>query len=222
MARFKYDEVDHYGGQGGAGYFRLKDDGDIARVRFMYDSIEDVEGFAVHEIEIDGRKRYVNCLRNYNDPIDACPFCREHKAQQAKLFIPLYNIDEDKVQIWERGKKYFQKMSSLCARYNNLVSHTFEIERNGRAGDQKTTYEVYEVGKDATTLEDLPETPDVLGGIVLDKTAEDMEVYLETGSFPPADGGDAMPIHRRPDKAQDSRNTYTRRTPANSRNREDF
>ena len=220
MARFKYDEADHYGGQGGAGYFRLKDDGDIARVRFMYESIDDVEGYAVHQVEVDGKKRYVNCLRSYNDPIDNCPFCREKKFQQAKLFIPLYNITEDKVQIWERGKKYFQKMSSLCARYDNLVSHEFEIERNGRAGDTKTTYEVYEVGKDETTLEDLPEIPQIIGGLVLDKSAEDMEAYLETGSFPPVGMDDDAPVRRRPDSnARSDYQARGRRTPAGGRDR---
>ena len=40
MARFRADEADNYGGQGGAGFFRLANDGDVARVRFMYNSIE--------------------------------------------------------------------------------------------------------------------------------------------------------------------------------------
>ena len=42
MGRVRYDEVDKYGGQGGAGFFSLKDDGDTARVRFMYNGIDDV------------------------------------------------------------------------------------------------------------------------------------------------------------------------------------
>ena len=71
MGRVRYDEVDKYGGQGGAGFFSLKDDGDTARVRFMYNGIDDVEAFAVHQIEgEDGRKRYVNCLREYRQPLD--------------------------------------------------------------------------------------------------------------------------------------------------------
>lgn len=205
MARFRAEEADHYGGQGGTGYFRLANDKDVARVRFMYNNIDDVEGYAVHQIDIDGKKRYVNCLREYNQPIDNCPFCRAKKFQTAKLFIPIYNIDEDRTQIWERGKKFFAKMSSVCARYGNgvdLVSQVFEIERNGKPKETTTTYEVYPVGQpDGTTLDDLPDIPPILGSVVMDKSAEDMEYYLQEGQFPP--DGDDMPVRRRSSRNDD-------------------
>ena len=223
MARFNYSEAEKYGGQGGAGYFSLKNDKDVATVRFMYNGIDDVEGYAVHQVEVDGKKRYVNCLRAYNEPIDKCPFCREKKFQQAKLFIPIYNVDEDKAQIWERGKKFFAKISSLCARYANgvnLVSQQFEIERNGKAHDTQTTYEIFPVERpDETTLDDLPDIPNILGSVVLDKTAEDMEFYLENGTFP----SDDAPVRRRSQRSDDeapwtdnrSERRASRRTPAN-------
>lgn len=219
MARFNTETADKYGGQGGAGYFSLKNDKDVARVRFMYNGIDDVEGYAVHQVEIDGKKRYVNCLREYNEPKDKCPFCREGMFTAAKLFVPLYNVDEDKVQVWERGKKFVAKISSICARYPNVVSHVFEIERNGKKGEQTTTYEIYEVDKDSTTLEDLPEITDPLGTIVLDKSADDMEFFLDNGYFPP--DGDEVPVRRRSSKAEEQpvqeERRSTRRTPANRR-----
>lgn len=219
MARFRYDDADKYGGQGGACYFSLKNDKDVATVRFMYNSIDDVEGYAVHQVDIDGKKRYVNCLREYNQPLDTCPFCREKMYTQAKLFIPIYNIDQDKVQVWERGKKFISKISSICARYPNVVSHVFEIERNGKPKDTATTYEIYEVSKDDTTLEDLPEVADPLGTIVLDKSADDMEFYLENSYFPP--DGDDEPVRRRSSRTSEDE-TVARRTPASNRRRETF
>lgn len=224
MARFHAEEAEKYGGQGGAGYFSLKNDKDVARVRFMYNGIDDVVGYAVHQVEIDGKKRWVNCLREYNEPVDNCPFCRKRMYTSAKLFIPLYNIDEDKVQIWERGKKFISKISSLCARYPDVVSHIFEIERNGKKGEQTTTYEIYEVGKDDTTLEDLPEVTDPLGTLVLDKSSDDMEFYLENGYFPPT--GDDAPVRRRTSRQEEepdeSESRGTRRTPASSGRRDRF
>lgn len=215
MGTFKYDEAEKYGGHGGAGYLSLKNDGDIARVRFMYKSIDDVTGYAVHQVEIDGRKRYINCKRNYNDPIDACPFCREHIPQLAKLFIPVYDVDEDKVKIWERGKKFFAKISSICARYannNELVAQVFDIERNGAAGNTQTTYEIYAVdGPDNTTLEDLPEFEGVMGGVVLDKSIDDMEYYIESGQFPPEVG--EAPVRRRDNVQRRREDAPARRTP---------
>lgn len=214
MGRFKWDDAEKYGSHGGAGFFSLKNDGDVARVRFMYNSIDDVEGFAVHQVEVGDRKRYVNCKREYNEPIDNCPFCRERYPQYAKLFIPVYDIDDDKVKIWERGKKFFQKISSICSRYANnddLVNHTFDIERHGAAGSTQTTYEIYETGKDDTTIEDLPEFEGVMGGVVLDKSVEDMEFYVENGMFPPEDG--EAPARRR-DNTSRRNEAPARRTPS--------
>jgi hypothetical protein len=37
-------------------------------------------------------------------------------------------------------------------------------------------------------MEDLPEVPEVLGSIILDKTADDMEFYLDNECFPNTDG----------------------------------
>ena len=201
MARFNTETAEHYGGNGGAGYFSLKNDKDVAQVRFMYNAIDDVEGYAVHQVEIDGKKRYVNCLREYNQPIDTCPFCKARMFTTAKLFIPIYNVDEERVQIWERGKKFISKISSICARYPNVVSHIFEIERNGKKGETSTTYEIYETGKDDTTLEDLPEQNPVLGTLVLDKSADDMEFFLDNEYFPP-DGDDA-PVRRRASRQEE-------------------
>ena len=226
MARFNTETADKYGGQGGAGYFSLKNDKDVARVRFMYNSVEDVEGYAVHQVEIDGKKRWVNCLREYNQPKDVCPFCREGMFTSAKLFVPIYNIDQDKVQIWERGKKFISKISSICARYPNVVSHVFEIERNGAKGDTSTTYEIYEVDKDDTTMEDLPEHPDVIGTAVLDKSADDMEFFLDNEYFPPE--GDEAPVRRRSRRDDEEEVPFkedrrgSRRTPATSGRRDKF
>lgn len=197
MARFNGATIDKYGGNGSTGFFSLQNDMDVAAVRFLYNTADDIEGYAVHEVEIDGKKRYVNCIREYNQPVDDCPFCKAKKFQVAKLFIPVYNIDEDKVQLWERGKTFFGKISGICARYNKapIVSQTFEIERHGKPKDTKTTYEIYrtEDPADDTQIEDF-DIPEVLGGIVLDKTAEDMEFFLSEGYFPPTES--EAPVRR--------------------------
>lgn len=211
MARFGISDADKYGGQGGGGYFSLKNDKDVAKVRFLFDGIEDVEGFAVHEVEIDGKKRYVNCLREYGQPVDVCPFCAAKMFTQVKYFIPLYNITEKRTQTWERGKKFGQKISSICSRYSHLVSHIFEIERNGQAGDQQTTYEIYEVAQDDTTLDQF-DPPEILGTLVLDKTADDMVCYLNAGYFP-GEGSQQQPIVRR---GTTNTGSDVRRTPATS------
>lgn len=221
MARFNAETAENYGGTGGHGFFSLQNDKDTARVRFMYRDINDFSGYAVHRVTVGDRERYVNCLREYTDPVEACPFCASGKVQMVKAYIPLY-IEEGEgagtVKLWERGKKFISKISSLCSRYDNLVSHIFEIERNGKKGEQTTTYEIYEMGGDNTTLEDLPEVPDPLGSVILDKTADEMNYYLDNQDFPGA------PNNSERHQPAQSREPATRRTPANNqvRRRESF
>lgn len=202
MARFTGENIEQYssGGSSGGSYFSLKNDLDVARVRFLYNSAEDVEGFSVHRVQVGDRERYVNCLREMGTPIDTCPFCQAKIASQAKLFVPIYNEDTQQLQTWERGKKFYDQISGLCARYKNLVSQQFDIERHGKPKDTSTTYQIFPVEQaDGTTIDDILDElgidslPNPLGTIVLDKTAEDMEEYLATGDFPMND----VPVRRR-------------------------
>lgn len=213
MGSFGIGDADKYGGNGGTGYFSLKNDGDSAFVRFLYETPEDVLGYAVHQVEIDGKKRYVNCIRSYNEPIDNCPFCKARNPQLSKLFVPIYNVDEDKVQIWERGKKFFAKLSGLFSRYDkhSIVSQEFEIVRNGKAGDTQTTYEIYrtETESDDKTLADFEE-PVIIGGLVLDKSKDELEFYLENGYF---NDGEERPV-RRTQRTSERTERPARRTPS--------
>ena len=221
MGRFKFNEADRYGG-GKSDYLSLQNDKDTARVRFMYNGIDDIEGVAVHQVTIDGKYRYVNCLRDYNSPIDDCPLCRNGNRQIARFYIPVFNRDEQKVQIWERGRTIIPELSSLCARYSNsttpLCSQPFEIERRGVKGDTNTTYGIYPDGPaDNTKLKDLPEPLPILGKFVLDKSSEDMEFYIETGKFPPEEETE---VRGSGNTVSDKQESYSRReyrrTPANS------
>lgn len=224
MARFNANnDIDKYGSSGGSGtnYFKLTDDGDIAKVRFLYNGVEDIEGYAVHEIPNPGKKKplLINCLREYNAPIDDCPFCKAGMVQKAKIFVPLYNEDEQKVQVWERGKKFYNTLSSICSRYhkNPIVSQTFEIERVGVSGDQQTTYQVFRTDDpaDDARLEDYT-MPEILGKSVLDKTAEDMEFYLESKQFPPEDAPVRRSSRNREEEpVRRESGARRRRTPAN-------
>lgn len=215
MARFSAEQAEQYGSNMGGGFFSLKDHKDTARVRFLYNDIGDVQGDAVHEVEIEGKKRYVNCLREYNQPVEACPFCEAKMKQLAKVFVQLYNEDTQEVQVWDRGKTFFSLLSGLCARYNPLVSTVFEIERNGKKGDTNTTYMPYAQETDDTTLEDLPEQQELLGNLILDKTFDDMQFFLDTGYFEKEETAQHQQQERRP--TQDNRRAAPAQTPPPAR-----
>lgn len=212
MGRIKLDDIDKYGGNGGGGFFKLTKDKEVAKVRIMLDKPDDIENFiyGVHEVEMsDGRKRYVNCIRDYDDPIEKCPFCEAKMKIIPKVFVPLYNLDTEEMQVWERGKKFLGKLTSFMTRYgkkSSIVSHIVEIERNGKPNDTQTTYELYETDQTDTTLDDLEEFPDVLGWIILDKSEDDMVTFLDTGAFPP-DEDEESTIRRRGKRAEEEDDT---------------
>jgi len=200
MGRLLGDNIEQFstGSGGGKGsYFSLKNDKETARVRFLYESAGDIEGFTVHKVRVGDRDRYVNCIADEGE----CPFCRAGLQKFVKIFVPLFNETTGQLQTWERGQKFYGKLSGLCSRYNNLTSRVFEIERNGKPKDTQTTYEIYPVGDaDGTTLDDIlddcgvDELANPLGTIILNKTADDMEYYLRNEDFP---SKDEAPVRRR-------------------------
>lgn len=179
--RFGINESDNYGTIK-SNYFSLKDDKDTAVIRFLYNDINDVEGVACHSVEVDGKRMDVECLRAYNEPLSKCPLCEAGYKVDAKLFIPVYDENAKESKIWTRGKTFFSKLSSLCSRYNPLVSTPFEVERNGKKGDTNTTYEVYPLTADNARIEDFPEikADDVAFQC---KTFDELTTYLQTGNF---------------------------------------
>lgn len=216
--RFTIGDMENYGGQTAGSFFMLKDDKDTAQVRFMYNGIDDIVGWAVHQVDIAGKQRYVACIRHYKQPITDCPLCAEGYKIFAKFFLHLYDMETDEIKIWERGRMFESKISSLCTRYNPLVSTPVEIERNGKKGDINTTYEIYPMQTDEITLEDLPEKTELLGTLVLDKSFEEMEFYLDNGFFENEendDGNDVTPpkLEEEPPTRRRTPPTTRRRTP---------
>ena len=214
MARVSYEDSEKYYSGGSSEWFQLKNDGDVARVQFMLNSIDDIPIFSTHKVKVGDKDRYVDCLRNPQDPIDVCPFCAAGLPAKAVRFIVMFQHEDGKVKIWERGRQFISKLQGLINRYNPLEEKVFEIERHGKAGDTSTKYEIYPLdGVDSVDLNEV-EMPDLEGTLILQKTAEEMDIYLDTGNFPSEDNQDA-PVRRRGSEAPVSRNSApARRTPA--------
>lgn len=182
MSRFNFEDSENYGAAK-SNYFSLKDDRDTAVIRFLYNDISDVEGVATHEITVDGKKIDVECLRKYNEPLDVCPLCEAGEKQNAKIFIPVYDVTSKESKIWTRGRTFFQKLSSLCSRYNPLIATPFEVERLGKKGDTNTDYQFYPMTTDNAIIEDFPEIK-AEGTCFQVKTKEELQYYLRNGMFP--------------------------------------
>lgn len=204
-------DADNYGSNGKGSFFTLKDDGDKARVRFLYNTMDDVVGYAVHKVQVGDKERYVNCLRAYNEPLEKCPFCAAQMKITPRLFLKVYNEDSGECQIWERSKSYFQKLSGYANRYKPLYNEVIEIERHGKKGDKQTDYEFFPIENTEINIEDEQyECSDPLGTIILDKTAEEMIAYINDGEFP--QGSETVARNRSNDNTQQ----VVRRTPNNT------
>lgn len=183
MGRIGYDEQDKYSSSSSAEWFRLPNDKDVATVQFLTDNADEFEIYATHVVKIDGRDRYVDCLRNHDESVDVCPFCAAGVPTKVVRFLVMFDTVDQKVKIWERGKRFIDRIANYTNKYQPLSNYVFEIERNGKAGSMDTTYEVFPTDEEAFDTADM-DYPKILGGIIMDKSFEDMEYYLDNDKFP--------------------------------------
>lgn len=185
MGRMSMNNTGKFASQGNNDFFFLADDGDVASVRMLYNQPDgsDMDYYLVHEVEVDGKKRYVACNALSEDGnslhTDNCPLCQAGYKRLEKLFIQMYIPDEDVVKTWDRGRNFVQKIQTYINRYGSLVNYPIEIERKGKAGDSNTTYELFVMESDGMTLEDFPEKQELLGTFILQVSAEDMEAMID-------------------------------------------
>ena len=179
MAKISINKSGQYQQNSNSEFFTLKDDGDSARVRFLYSDPngEDIDYFLVHEVEIDGKRRYVSCNAIDDEGrmhTEDCPLCKSGNKPKEKLFLQLFDEDDQKLKIWERGKNFVAKIITYLNRYEALVEQPFDIERRGKKGDTNTTYELFALAKDGKHLEDFPEKQQLEGTYILKVSKQEM------------------------------------------------
>ena len=205
MGRISIDDMERYSGnQSRVSFFKLADDGDKAVVRFAHDGMSDIEALAIHTVKVDGVDRKVSCLRGRDDPMSACPFCEEGLDTSSRMYLKVLVYEpvasgENKglylnpptLQIWEKGAGFKKQLQSFINRYagngKKLIDTIVEIERNGKKGDTKTQYMMYPVtdlDDDECPIPDEIEDYSALGTIVMDKSFDEMNEYLDSGEFP--------------------------------------
>lgn len=168
------------------GYFSLKDDGDKATVRFMYNNVSEIETYSVHDVTINGFNKHVDCLKDAEGN-GVCPFCEKGVKRTARTFFKLYNVDNGAVEIWDCGIKRAPGLENILkmSRSPKLVNDVFEIVRHGKAKSTDTTYELIYKSSDDVTLDDLPNSPDLYSKYILKKSPEEMEYYITHNEFKP-------------------------------------
>lgn len=192
MPRINMDDTKYYQESTGE-WFTLKNDMEIARIQFLLNAIEDIPVFACHKVQVGGKDRYVDCLRQPGDDITVCPFCSAGLPTQVVRFILMFDHADGKVKIWERGSTFISKLEGLMNRYSPLSNKVFEIERHGKPGAQDTKYEVFPMDNiDPYDVTDV-ELPELFGTLIIDASFDDQNVWLATGNFPAQPGQAQQP-----------------------------
>lgn len=188
MARFNPSQAAAY--STGGNFLSLKNHGDSATVRFLYSDPSQLELTSTHEIEVGGRRRRIDCLWQEGMSRDVCPLCMAGYTRQNRAFIPVYNETAQASQVWERGNPDLTELEFWAATYPNLVSVPFTIQRIGAKGDNGTKYMKAPLSQpDGMTIDNY-EMPEIFApnGICMTRTAEEMNIFIQTGNFP-APGG---------------------------------
>lgn len=151
-------------------WFRLQDDGDNAVVRFLEQG-DEVYSYFYHDFshvdEAQGWRTAIPCL-DQEDTGESCPGCDAGMPRRFKGLInliwrgaPVFKRDDDgkvvksangeyeieghkdQVAVWRGGIQLFSKaLARKDVKYKGLSTRDFEITREGRRNDSKTTYSV--------------------------------------------------------------------------------
>lgn len=180
------------------GFFNLQNDGDEAVVRFMVDSLEDLEILTVHDIYVDGKFRQISCVRDPRDPIEKCPLCAKDERIKQVVFIKMLqyvntpNGVDVKPVVWQRNAStYAFRIKGYLDNYGPLSQILCKVIRHGAKGDMKTTYDIIpNLSPVQFPQENFPIVTEAfnnykaLGRVVLDKSTEEINTFIQTGSFP--------------------------------------
>lgn len=180
------------------GFFTLKNDGEESVVRFLVDSMDDMDILTVHEVQAGGKYLKVSCNRELDESPDKCPLCASGSKLVQKVYIKMLQYGTDETGnivcfpvIWERSPQYAIKLREYLNNYGPLSDIICKVVRHGGKGDLKTTYEIIPnlnkmIYPDSKFVKDTSAFVGykVLGSLVKEKTADEMRTFLATGQFP--------------------------------------
>ena len=192
------------------GYFRLKDDGDIAVARINLSSTDEFMFAAVHTINVGGKWLKVSCHNPLGMNAAGCALCSANQANpkgsiskaSKKMYIPMIVSYRDAQSttgytppvpvIWERPAQFSRELANKLMVAGNLKDVLVLITRNGKAGDMQTTYsvDVLPATHPVFKPEMIPADFSAFNNFNIakhsywEKTTEEINTFLATGQFP--------------------------------------
>ena len=127
--------------------FKIPDDGGTEDVVFLYQKKADMLVADVHYVKSSEYSGYVHCIGT------GCPACKKGIRVQTKLFIPVYNVNKDRIEFWDRNMNQgflTQLDTDVFEKFPNPSEFVFRITRHGAYKDRETRYEITAVGRNST------------------------------------------------------------------------
>jgi len=192
------------------GYFKLKDDGDMAIARINLSSTDEFMFAAVHTLQVGGKWMKVSCHNPLGMNAGGCPLCSANQANPKgsisksakKMFIPMLVSYRDAQAangyapavpvIWDRPAQFSRELANKLMLAGNLKDVLVMITRNGKAGDMQTTYsvEIIPATHPVFKPEMIPADFSAFNNFNIakhsywEKTVEEINTFLATGQFP--------------------------------------
>lgn len=164
-------------------YFTLRNDGDSADVVFLYRSTSDVLVADAHYIKSSDYTGYVHCCGR------GCPACGKGISVRNKLFVPLYNINTNRIEFWDRSMFFENQLQQdVFSKYPNPSEFVFKITRHGQARDVNTSYEITAVGRNDVFPYDVilskfnTKVPDIYDRVIREFSAGTLNTMLNASS----------------------------------------
>lgn len=179
------------------GFFSLKNDGDVATVRIMHDTVDTFELLTTHPVVVDGKHRRVNCIRDARSPMEQCPLCASGNRVQQRFYIHLIQYITDEAgnveavpKVWERPASYAVTIKNFIEEYGNLSDYVLKIKRSGAAGSTDTKYDILVARQDMYPADQFVKEEalfndySAIGHALMDKDFNELSVFVNTGAFP--------------------------------------
>ena len=193
------------------GFFKLKNDGDVAVARLNISTTDDLAFASVHTISANGKWLKVSCMNPLGSYTGSCPLCNAvaggntsiSKAAK-KVYIQMMVSYRDPNSasgytapapvIWERPAGFSKEIANKLMIAGDLRNTLVLITRNGAAGDMQTTYSMdlipatHPVFKSEMVPNDFSAFANfnIAKHSYWEKTVDEINAYLTTGSFPEA------------------------------------
>ncbi len=190
------------------GFFKLKNDGDVAVARLNIGSTDDLSFASVHTISANGKWLKVSCLNPLGSYTGSCALCNAAASNSSiskaskKVYIQMMVSYRDPSSpsgytapapvIWERPAGFSKEIANKLMIAGDLRNTLVLITRNGAAGDMQTTYSMdlvpatHPVFKSEMVPNDFSAFANfnIARHSYWEKTPEEINTFLTTGSFP--------------------------------------